>query len=654
MSTISTTTNTMQLRAIPDLLGKRYYIPEYQRGYRWEAKQIRDLLDDLFAFFTDGHNGSFYCLQPIVVKAIVRDGQDWYEVIDGQQRLTTLRVIMQVLDSTRGSFFMSQQHSYDILYATRPQMQGIFQSLSVIQGAQGKPVIDTSKNQWADSLDGRYIYDAASTVLAWFSEDFSRAATFEQYFYQPDTTATKSVQVVWYETVETTPPQDIFNRMNSLKVDLSCSELIRALFLSSATHFDDGDLSNLSTSVAAGVKSERRNHKIASINEKWDELEQQLRDTAFRAFLTRRSDTGRCAIGLLFDLMSGKHATTPSVPQLNKDDALYTYLFFRQLMDKDGDAWKTWERVLAAYDKLQAWRRDRDLFHRIGFLNAISATGREDETICHLLALNCGKRALRKEAQEMVKRAMTLPQDPKTRKPLAKLADLRYDTPTNYEYMKRLLLLYNVETARQQVSGDFFAFDLYRYVKGKKERVWTLEHIHAQNSECLPEDRKEAWREWADCNRSALRNLPVSDPALLTSQKGVLDELDYALSHYQDKTYTHDRIKAVFDSVAEFYTSLAGSEDKTRPMHQLSNMALLDLGLNAMVGKSAFEVKRQLLCGKIRDGEYLPVCTRKVFLKLYDEKTTQIHSWSQTDREAYFKDIREKLAEYFDLSVFDY
>jgi uncharacterized protein with ParB-like and HNH nuclease domain len=32
--------NIMERRAIPDLLNKKYYIPEYQRGYRWEEKQV--------------------------------------------------------------------------------------------------------------------------------------------------------------------------------------------------------------------------------------------------------------------------------------------------------------------------------------------------------------------------------------------------------------------------------------------------------------------------------------------------------------------------------------------------------------------------------------------------------------------------------------
>lgn len=76
--------NIMERRAIPDLLNKKYYIPEYQRGYRWEEKQVLDLLNDLYTFFSGDSKGQFYCLQPIVVKKTMIEGEEWLEVIDGQ------------------------------------------------------------------------------------------------------------------------------------------------------------------------------------------------------------------------------------------------------------------------------------------------------------------------------------------------------------------------------------------------------------------------------------------------------------------------------------------------------------------------------------------------------------------------------------------
>lgn len=581
--------NIMERRAIPELLDKNYFIPAYQRGYRWERKQVLELLNDLHSYFCGNSQGQFYCLQPIVVKQIEIERNKWYEVIDGQQRLTTLRLLMQVFDQlNRPAFGPLITHRYTILYATRPEMLDIFDTISVTSDSKGNAVIDDSNNKWAKYIDSLYIYNAAKTILKWLNADSTRRNVFGQHFYSP-IGSPKSVQVVWYETIEDKDPHDIFNRMNSLKVGLSCSELIRSLFLSSGTKFDLGDVSLLSQSLQTEIHQERFTHKQTSINEKWDELEQQMRNKSFQSFLTRRKDTGRNAIGLLFDLMSGKHASNKvpcPYPDLRKDDDLYTYLYFKAMLEEDGEAWTTWEKVLNAFEKLHYWYQDKNLFHRIGFLNAIANNGQEDDSICQLLALKGGKKAVQNEAVKLIENAMTLPLNKETRTPIDSLEKLSYDNPTHYAYIKQLLLLYNVETCRRQNGEKFFSFSSYRYkVDGQTERIWTLEHIHAQNSDCLPETNKDSWYEWIICNLNSLRKLSLGDPALISAQNDVILELERDSTIptqskepiCKSKKYTFENIKALFDSVVSFYAKLDTKADKAKSVHQLSNMALLEL-----------------------------------------------------------------------------
>ena len=183
--------------------------------------------------------------------------------------------------------------------------------------------------------------------------------------------------------------------MNSLKVGLSCSELIRSIFLSSCTKFNLGTFDGLSDSLKLEVEKERFQQKQSSINEKWDEIEQQMRDESFQSFLTSRNIKSRNAIDLLFDLVSGKYASNkPFNSNLNKEDELYTYLYIKNMVDVDGDAWTTWLSILNVYEKLLFWYHDRDLYHRIGFLNTIAATGHEDDAVYTLLAERKGKIAL--------------------------------------------------------------------------------------------------------------------------------------------------------------------------------------------------------------------------------------------------------------------
>ena len=649
--------NIMQRKAIPELLNKKYYIPEYQRGYRWEDKQVLNLLDDLDTFFSGDTKGQFYCLQPIVVKEVTIDNEKWLEVIDGQQRLTTILILMKVFDQLNApKFGLPKTHSYTIRYATRPSIQNIFDTISITsEPSTNKAVIDESKNQWPGMIDSLYIYNAAKTILNWFMDEQPRIFRYGQYFYNTVNSGDKSVQVVWYETNEDKDPHDIFNRMNSLKVGLSCSELIRSTFLSSCTKFNLGTFDGLSDSLKLEVEKERFQQKQSSINEKWDEIEQQMRDESFQSFLTSRNIKSRNAIDLLFDLVSGKYASNkPFNSNLNKEDELYTYLYIKNMVDVDGDAWTTWLSILNVYEKLLFWYHDRDLYHRIGFLNTIAATGHEDDAVYTLLAERKGKIALRNKVVSMIKEAMILPENKETHQPIEKLSQLSYDNNIHYNYIKRLLILYNVETSRIQTSSEFFDFDKFRYTADKKHKIWTLEHIHAQNSDCLPETNKDSWYEWIVFNRDSLKKLVLGDPNLEKQRISLVDQLerDSAVNNEKQEPYcksikyTFENIKELFDDVANFYAQLDAKADKAKPMHQLSNMALLDLGQNAMVGKSPFEVKRQIISNQIADNKYYPICTQKVFLKLYDKESMQIHSWSQRDRELYLEDMKQKLTEY--------
>ena len=91
--------NSIELKALNELSQYSFYIPAYQRGYRWTEQEVKDLLNDIYEFnpreINDTEEKTWYCLQPIVVKC--RD-ENAYEVIDGQQRLTTIYLILYYLN----------------------------------------------------------------------------------------------------------------------------------------------------------------------------------------------------------------------------------------------------------------------------------------------------------------------------------------------------------------------------------------------------------------------------------------------------------------------------------------------------------------------------------------------------------------------------
>ena len=95
-----------------------FKIEAYQRGYRWTKDEIIHLLEDIIEI----PDGQGYCLQPIVVKSI----NGYYELIDGQQRLTTLYLIMKNLGDLIDI-------DYSIEYTTRVTENGYIGSRELLE-----------------------------------------------------------------------------------------------------------------------------------------------------------------------------------------------------------------------------------------------------------------------------------------------------------------------------------------------------------------------------------------------------------------------------------------------------------------------------------------------------------------------------------------
>ena len=75
--------------------GAHYVIPLYQRAYAWEDEEIKQLIDDI-----NDTTGDYYIGSLIVAK--IKGQEEQYEVVDGQQRLTTLYLLLHYLASRVG------------------------------------------------------------------------------------------------------------------------------------------------------------------------------------------------------------------------------------------------------------------------------------------------------------------------------------------------------------------------------------------------------------------------------------------------------------------------------------------------------------------------------------------------------------------------
>lgn len=140
--------NRLVLKSVEDLLSKHFVVEDYQRGYKWTKEQVQQLLDDI-AEYNPSDDG-FYCLQPVVVKRLKQDDKLKWELIDGQQRLTTIFLILQYLE---------HESSYEIDYRTR-KSSGEFLKKDKLK--------DVAKNEnWQAFLDA--YHDKDYNNLYWSS-----------------------------------------------------------------------------------------------------------------------------------------------------------------------------------------------------------------------------------------------------------------------------------------------------------------------------------------------------------------------------------------------------------------------------------------------------------------------------------------------------
>ena len=110
----------LDTKLVGDISGN-FYVPSFQRGYRWEETEVVRLLDDIYS--TEGKRN--YCLQPVVV----RKNGDKYELIDGQQRLTTIYLIYRFMNEE--SFGFIDEPRFTLEYKTREESEDFLKSIDV-------------------------------------------------------------------------------------------------------------------------------------------------------------------------------------------------------------------------------------------------------------------------------------------------------------------------------------------------------------------------------------------------------------------------------------------------------------------------------------------------------------------------------------------
>ena len=467
----------IRLRAVRELRADasgqpiRYFIPAYQRGYRWSATQVTQLLEDVQEFTqrTNPQPEEFYCLQPLVLLAR-QDGS--FEVVDGQQRLTSLLLVLRHFNERAATKY--QQPVYAIEYATRPDLLDFLK--------------DPSEERAKGKIDFFHIAQAMRVIEPWFGERESEVEAIKDTFLN-------KVKVIWFELSSGENPVAAFTRLNVGKIPLTNAELIRALFLRSA-HDEEADARRL---------------RIAY---EWDLVEKTLQEPAFWAFVSNDTERSESRIELLFDLAARQQGMASG------SDAYMTFNHFsRRLADKDSDPAEAWLEVKRICMLLEEWFADRQLYHLVGFLIWAGI----DVNDLRRLAAGSRKAELKEKLRTKVVICALAEPPPLEADSVAawikdKLDDLAY--PRDRRRIRSILLLFNLATLLQHPQSNIrFNFESF------KTANWDIEHVRSVASAELGSSTLQA--EWLRHTKRYLE-LMAQEPAAMALHERIRAHLELA------------------------------------------------------------------------------------------------------------------------------
>ena len=625
----------LKIVKIKDILKMNFYIPDYQRGYRWEPQQAIDLLNDIRDFSNEkkGDN-EIYCIQPLVVKkrseeelieklrtvsslneaeALIK-ARSW-EVVDGQQRLTTIHILLSIFKNDK---------RFKIQYQTRIGSHDFLEEISKMTGVEAMRNIDFYHMKKVHKEASKWLENQEDTIKERIKE-----------------TLLEKVCFIWYET-DSENSISVFTRLNIGKIPLTDAELIKALFL------------NRSNFCGSSAEIDLIQNKIAM---QWDDIEYALQNDEFWLFLHETGYSKPTRIDFILDLICEKDklkildGLEGSIgTDEHKTFRYFYYAFEKKAKDKGEKAKKwieeAWKTVKDYYQIFDEWYHDHKLYHYIGFLIEMKY-----QKINELVEK--WEEKTKYDFVEFLKELIKV----KVFSEWTTVETLRvYQFDSEGRKDKRaclpVLLLHNIETIIQQNEKlvedpnyhlpDFSKFPFHLF---KSER-WDIEHISPASGDDFSRD--------SDKDR------------FLKLAKTYYPEIAVDINRFEVNGKSEkDNEKVSFEDVYKKIVELNGSLDE-ESKKRIWNFTLLDESTNREYQNAIFPVKRAYIANKEngfktieengeikpdksqREIAFIPLCTKNVFAKFYTPEPDNLMNWTEVDAKSYFEDIADKLKYYFE------
>ena len=555
-----------ELITIADLIGKgSFRIPGYQRGYRWTQDEVEKLLNDIYEFSTDKTDSSeYYCLQPIVVKI----KEDEYRIVDGQQRITTISLILD---------FISEKLSQN----------------------ESKITINYEVTDKAKALDEHYKEKAEKVIDNWISKKEKESKEFKLNKFKEN--LLKCTKVIWYELDENENEHKVFERLNVGKIPLTSAELIKATLLNSKNFTRDSELSKIQLAL------------------QWDEVEHTLQDDAFWCFLSNDTDKTSTRIDRIFELYYGKFDAGRNIFEIfrEKSGGGYQkewnkiYNFFRRNVDLFNDP-RAQGMMGFVYFKETKPKEIKNIF----FKKENNEELRTKEEIivklknyCAIEVNICNDNEIKNLSSEDSKKHIK-----------EYIENLSYEK--NKENINNILLLANI--GKVAFDGNQFPFERFKINKNGDayEKIdYDIEHISSQTENDLSDEKERFFYLLSllivgsenESNKGELNKLLQK-----TAQKKIADKDWKILSNFWDTT--EDEIKELnFNKIKEklnddkYKKYKKYIDDDDIDTDAIGNLVLLDSKTNRSYKNSVFALKKDYI---FKSKDFIPPLTICAFMRV--------------------------------------
>ena len=609
--------------------GYKFNIPEYQRGYKWSNQQITQLLDDINDFKITENKDSFYCLQNITI--VPSKDKPIYDVVDGQQRLTTLIILLAVLET-------SNTAKNKLKYSVRTNSDNFIQKLldndnfiqnDVLQDSNFKSLIDNKKD--CDHQDIFYMFSACHTINNWFKEHKVKKDRFKSKLLN-------HVKLI-VNKIDNLNERELFINLNTGRVPLDGSDLVRAMLITRVAkqEMEDYDENIIKDIVRVNERRVRIGWEIDEISAWWSQPEVKEYFKSFSKIITDPQETIKFdekihPINLLYQLWVNKE---------EKADKKHIKLHDFEQSDKKNPL-EIYNDISHLHRTLKDWHEDRQIYHFLGYLFAHSKINFEEvwakwnnKNQTRIKFINY----LKEKIQETAFGKEPNEQNVNTGFDYWINEMQRYESEnahnwyasTSNELEKILILLDIIELSQEKEKGNplpYLRAQFFNKINEDKEHIYP----------CTPKDIK-----------ILDNNLKVIKEYLEKLNKSLKNKIKFQINDINDEEWN----KFSDEQKQGELEALQNEIHHKTPINSIGNLVLLHLSINRGFGNDYYIYKRESVINNIHNGEYVRQHTLNVFVKQQVDKINQtdLNDWDISDIEKNAKYIVAKLKSFFDNGV---